>query len=194
MLTGAEIVRKYEKADDKGRVEIICKNYPNFKGIVESCTDGLVYQIYTEHEYLRSRSKGDLGVRVQTSNINDITQSTATSRTMIREAIVANDFSGGELEGIERAGEYERISGILHIMRIDYDLFNSQITQLRDEENELFMGYLLREKDFCLIADEQNILYNSAVQKIRRIKYMIRESILEYKEFEHCIIMRKRVM
>ena len=182
MLTGAEIVRKYEKADDKGRVEIICKNYPNFKGIVESCTDGLVYQIYTEHEYLRSRSKGDLGVRVQTSNINDITQSTATSRTMIREAIVANDFSGGELEGIDRAGEYERISDILHKMRIDYDLFNSQITQLRDSDKKLFKLYLLQELNYYELADEYNITYHSAIKKINKVKVVVKESFLEIKQ------------
>ncbi len=193
MATGAEIVRKYEKANDKGRVEIICKNYSNFRGIVESCTDGLCYQIYTEHEYLRSRSIGDLGVRVQTSNINDITQSTATTRTMIREAIVANDFSGGELEGIDRAVEYARKSFILHVMRTDYDLFKSQLKQLEDEDRELLEGFLLGKHDYFDLAEKNNIQYHSAVQKIRHIKVIVKNSFLEYKAFEVELGLRGKV-
>lgn len=184
MATGAEIVRKYEKANNKGRAEIICKNYSNFKGIVESCTDGLCYQIYTEHEYLRSRSIGDLGVRVQTSNINDITQSTATTKTMIREAIVANDFSGGELEGIDRAVEYARKSFILHLMRTDYDLFRSQFTQLEEKDRELFEGYLLGKHDYMDLAERENVQYHTMVQKIYMIKVIIKNSFLEYKTCE----------
>ncbi len=181
MTTGAELVRKYERADDKGRVEIICKNYCNFMGIIECCTDGLTYQINAEHEYIRSKSKGELGVRVQTSSISDITSQTAISRTMIRKAIVKNDFSDGELDGLDNAYEYARKSYVLYMMRIDFELFNSMLKQLGRRDAELFRSYLLQELDYNDITEKYNIVYHSAIKKVRKIKLTVRKSFLELK-------------
>ncbi len=181
MATGAEVVRKYEKASNRGRVEIICKHYHNFMGIVESCTDGLGYKINEEHEYLRNKSRGVLGVRIQTSSISDTTSNLGISRSMIRDAIVANDFSHGILDGLELAYEYARVSDILHEMRKDYDLFNSQLKQLDDNDYRLLEAILLKKRDYYDIANEYNIEYHSALQKIRLIKQVVKNSFLEIK-------------
>ena len=38
MVAKASIIKNYAKADAAGKVDIICKNYPNFIGIVEGYT------------------------------------------------------------------------------------------------------------------------------------------------------------
>lgn len=74
MVAKASIIEIYAKADAAGRVDIICKNYSNFIGIVDGYTEGLRYMIENEKAYNRKKNHGDLGVRVQTSGIHsDIT-------------------------------------------------------------------------------------------------------------------------
>ena len=48
MVATASIVNKYDRADAAGKVDIICKNYSNFMGIVDSYTEGLCYMIAEE--------------------------------------------------------------------------------------------------------------------------------------------------
>ena len=95
MVAKASIIKNYEKADAAGKVDIICKNYSNFIGIVDGYTEGLRYMIESEKAYNRRRNHGDLGVRVQASGIHsDITADTTISNVITREAIIVCDFSG----------------------------------------------------------------------------------------------------
>lgn len=70
MVAKASIIKNYAKADAAGKVDIICKNYSNFIGIVDGYTEGLCYMIENEKAYNRKQSRGDLGVRVQTSGVH----------------------------------------------------------------------------------------------------------------------------
>ena len=95
MVAKASIIEIYAWADAAGRVDIICKNYSNFIGIVDVYTEGLRYMIESEKVYSRKKNYGDLGVRVQTSGIHsDIIADMAISNVITREAIIACDFSG----------------------------------------------------------------------------------------------------
>lgn len=108
MVAKASIIKNYAKADAAGKVDIICKNYSNFIGIVDGYTEGLCYMIENEKAYNRKQSRGDLGVRVQTSGMySDITADTAINTVITKEAIIACDFSGDVLEGVE---DFQRIS------------------------------------------------------------------------------------
>ena len=93
------ILNVYEKADSAKKVDIIIRYYPNFLGIVNSYTEGLFYMIENEKACNRSKNRGDLGVRVQTSGKHsDITADTAISNVITRDAIIACDFSGDVLD------------------------------------------------------------------------------------------------
>lgn len=92
------ILNVYEKADSTKKVDIIIRYYLNFLGIVDSYTEGLRYMIENEKSYNRSKNRGDLGVRVQTSGKHsDITADTAISNVITKDAIIACDFSGDVL-------------------------------------------------------------------------------------------------
>ena len=102
-MARANFVKQYADADAAGRVDIICKNYPIFLGIVDSSTDGLIYVIENEKAFNRKSTNGDLGVRVQKSRSTDTTADTAINNVMTRDALIACDFSGGVLDGTDRA-------------------------------------------------------------------------------------------
>jgi hypothetical protein len=128
MATKVNMLKKYEKADASKRVDIICSNYPNFIGIVDSYTEGLKYMIQNEKEYNRKSQRGDLGVRVQVSGLcSDKTGDAAIENVMMEEAIITCDFSGDILKGTDRGIEFEKQAYILRRMRTDYALFNKQL-------------------------------------------------------------------
>ncbi len=183
MVAKASIIKNYQKADVEGKVDIICKNYSNFIGIVDGCTEVLRYMIENEQDYNRRQNRGDLGVRVQTSGSHsDITATTAIRRAITREAIIACDFSGDALEGIERGDEFQEDAFTLRRMRADYELFNQQLYILNKEELRIFRLYLSGDKDFYEIAESEGIQYRSAVQKVRRAKCKIKGQMLGFME------------
>ena len=183
MVAKASIIKNYAKADAAGRVDIICKNYPNFIGIVDGYTEGLRYMIENEKAYNRSQSRGELGVRVQTSGAHsDITANMAISKVITREAIMACDFSGNVLEGVDRGEEFQQDAFTLRMMRADFELFNQQLAILNKQESRIFRCYLSGEKDIGDIAEEEGILYESAAQKVRRAKTKIKVQMVEFLE------------
>ena len=111
------ILNVYEKADSAKKVDIIIRYYPNFLGIVNSYTEGLLYMIENEKAYNRSKNRGDLGVRVQTSGKHsDITADTAISNIITRDAIIACDFSGDVRDGVDRGEEFQKEAFLLRMI------------------------------------------------------------------------------
>ena len=84
-----------------------------------------------------------------------------------KEEIIACDFSGNVLDGVDRVEKFQRDAYILRSMRADFDLFNKQLCILGRNESRILIGYLSGEKDIGDIAEEEGIQYESAVQKLR---------------------------
>ena len=62
MVAKASIIKNYAKADAAGKVDIICKNYSNFIGIVDGYTEGLCYMIENEKAFNSKQIKPDTGL------------------------------------------------------------------------------------------------------------------------------------
>ena len=182
MAARASILQSYKEASLAERLDIICKNYPIFLGIVDSSTDGLIYVIENEKAYNKRFSNGDTGVRVQKSRSTDTTADTAINNVMTRDALIACDFSGGVLDGTDRAEEFKQEAFTLQKMRADYDLFNSQLKILKPQERQLFVGFISREMDYGMIADEIGSGLDYAVLKIHRAKMKIKGKMIDYLE------------
>jgi len=67
------IVERYIKATVDQRIDIILNNYFMFNRILDGYEKTLSIVIRNECEYNRRQQLGDSGIRVQTSNISDIT-------------------------------------------------------------------------------------------------------------------------
>ena len=92
MREEANIVEQYADADTSGRIDILIKYYPNFLRLVEGYEQSLSYIIKQEKEYKHRAARGDLGVRVQTSEISDPTAREAIDNIMIMDAIRSGDL------------------------------------------------------------------------------------------------------
>ena len=173
-------IKIYVDASSAKRVDIIIKHYTDFIGIVDGYTEGLRYMIESEKDSNSHRALGDLGVRVQTGgSTSDPTAKKAIRNVMTREALINCDFSGDVMEGVDRAEEFIRDAYLLRDMRKDYELFNRQLSILGTEK-ETFEKYLRREKTLIDIAEEQGITYESAQQKIHKIRLRVKKQVVGF--------------
>ena len=160
------LIKVYVNASSSKRVNLIIKNYNDFMGIVEGYTEGLRYMIECEKESNHRHDIGELGVRVQGGSIkSDPTANKAVAKIMTTEALVKCDFSGDVLKGVDRAEEFVSDAYLLRKMRNDYQLFNK---------------YLTREMSLSDIAELQNISYESAQQKIHKIRSRVRRQVIGF--------------
>ena len=174
------LIKIYVDASSAKRVDIIIKHYTDFIGIVDGYTEGLRYMIESEKDSNSHRELGDLGVRVQTGgSTSDPTAKKAIRNVMTREALINCDLSGDVMEGVDRAEEFIRDAYLLRDMRKDYELFNRQLSILGTEK-ETFEKYLRREKTLIDIAEEQGIIYESAQQKIHKIRLRVKKQVVGF--------------
>ena len=81
---------------------------------------------------------------------------------------------------MDRGLEFQKEAFILRDMRKHYALFNKQLGILSNEENQIFLGYLSKEQNLGDLADEAGIQYESAGQKLRRIKKKIKIQMIGF--------------
>ena len=84
---------------------------------------------------------------------------------------------------MDRAEEFIRDAYLLRDMRKDYELSNRQLSILGTEK-ETFEKYLRREKTLIDIAEEQGITYESAQQKIHRIRRKVKKQVVGFMDGE----------
>ena len=174
------LIKVYVNASSSKRVNLIIKNYNDFMGIVEGYTEGLRYMIECEKESNHRHDIGELGVRVQGGSIkSDPTATKAVAKIMTTEALIKCDFSGDVLKGVDRAEEFVSDAYLLRKMRNDYQLFNKQVETL-GAEKDVFEKYLTREMSLSDIAELQNISYESAQQKIHKIRSRVRRQVIGF--------------
>lgn len=178
----ASLVNEYAAADAAGRVKLIYRNYSSFLKIIDSSVEGLVYLIENEKATNRRIANGDLGVKVQTSRISDITGDTASGNVDTRNAIIICDFSSGVLDGTDREDEFRKKAIMLKRMRRDYQLFTDQLWCLGERDRELLLGYMKSHDDVRAVADEFGISSDSIRKHIYRTKKVVFKQTIDYME------------
>ncbi len=180
MIQDKNIFKKYMNASSAKRVDIIIKNYSDFMGIVDSYTDGLRYMIQSEKEINRRSNMGNLGVRVQSGGMHsDTTAKKAIDNIMTREALIACDFSGNVLDGVDQAEEYMKDAYLLREMRNQFELFNQQLSVLGNDR-VIFVKFLMRETTLGDIAEDCGITYESAQQRIHKMKLKVKNQAVGF--------------
>ena len=87
-------------------------------------------------------------------------------------------LEGGELDDTDHTEDFIYNSETVRSMIADYNKFQKKIDGLLPPDKKLFLAYLQQETDLSQIAEESGIAYESAKQKIRRIKVTIKKDIL----------------
>ena len=174
-----DFLTEYRGSDAEGRLNLMIDNYSSFPKIIRKMEVKTKYRIKCEKEYLRSRSRGELGVRVQTSNLSDPTFDEAATNIMIDKALETGESEGGLLKGIENAAQYEANIRIISIMRMDYELLSEIIEDLDDDESTWMKDFLTKHKMLKEIANERGVSYDTIKRRAYELRCDIREEIIE---------------
>ena len=169
----------YKKAEPSERFGIIYYNYADFPKMIRKIEKKLQYKINAEREYLKSKNKGELGIRVKISNLSDITADTAINNVSLEECIKKGVLDSKILKGIEQAPVYEDYIHTLRMMRMDYDLMAEIIEDLPYKDCELIKEYLIEGKHIRDISKEYKKSYDCIKKRLTNIREDIKEEILE---------------
>lgn len=176
MREEANIVEQYADADTSGRIDILIKYYPNFLRLVEGYEQSLSYIIKQEKEYKHRASRGDLGVRVQTSGISDPTAREAIDNIMIMDAIRSGDLKSIIKDLDEEVMQlHETEVRTLRNMKEDFSIFKNSFFYLEPESAELFEKYLMTCRRVERLATELDIPTEALKQQVHRMKRVVVE-------------------
>lgn len=174
-----DLMQEYRISDAEGRFNIMMDNYCIFPKIIRKMEKKTQYRIKCEKEYARSKHRGELGVRVQTSKLSDPTFEEAATNIMIEEALKTGEDEGGILNGIENAAEYEADIRMISIMRMDFELLAEIVEDMDTDDNNWLKDYLEGKKLLKEIATEQERTYDAMKKRVMKMKVLIRDEILE---------------
>ena len=173
-----DFLTEYRGSDAEGRLNLMIDNYSSFPKIIRKMEVKTKYRIKCEKEYARSRARGELGVRVQTSNLSDPTFDEAATNIMIDKALETGEAEGGILKGIENVAQYEADIRIISIMRMDFELLSEIVEDLNDEFCWM-KDFLTKQKMLKEIASERGVSYDTIKRKAYELRGDIREEIIE---------------
>lgn len=175
------IVELYGRSNVGKRVEIILDNYAMFNQMLDGYERSLSIVIRNEREFNRKRQLGDSGIRVQTSNISDITARTAIENVSIQEAIHNGDCYEA-LKGADNITKHRKEIETICRMRDDYGIVTGQLSVLQKEEYDFYLPYINGEKGCFEIAADEGLSPEAVRMRLYRYRSIVKESAIPFME------------
>ncbi len=175
------IVELYGRSNVGKRVEIILDNYAMFNQMLDGYERSLSIVIRNEREFNRKRQLGESGIRVQTSNISDITAKTAIENVSIQEAIHNGDCYEA-LKGADNITKHRKEIETICRMRDDYGIVTGQLSVLQKEEYDFYLPYINGEKGCFEIAADEGLSPEAVRMRLYRYRSIVKESAIPFME------------
>ena len=179
MITGAKTISKYRDLNNKKRVDFILKNYGSIGEYIRSYEEILCDDILGQRAIERRIDKGELGVRVQTSEKSDPTAMGAVDRVTLEERFSLENDSDNFMC---RDTELNKDARTLKIMKRDLKYVVHAMNMLSQHDRSTLGEVLCHEKTLETIAEEKGIQYESAKMFIYRSRLKVRKQALEFIE------------
>ena len=162
-------LRHYERADPEEKEQYILSHYSVFMRIIGRFEDKMKFAIREESHFNLMRERGEISVRVDTSYCSNPTLSQAIRDHEIEDAFKAGDIRS-ILEDTDDPDRHAEDFRIIVSMESDYARVRKVLHHLKPEEEDLFTDYLTGKKSMENIAADYQIQYQSAKNKIARIR------------------------
>ena len=175
----ADILRTYREASSYERFKILMNNFSEFPKVIRKIEKKTQYKIKADREYLKSRERGELGVRIMDSNLGNPTAQEAIQNITIEEAFRTGIISEELLKDMDNATEYEADIRLISIMRDDYELLEEIIEDLNDRDCKIIKALLIEGRMFREIAVDEGRSYETIKKRIDKIRMDIWEDMEE---------------
>ena len=182
MSAGANLLVDYYDAKPDARIRLIFRNYVNFEYLLDLYGKAISSKIIAAKNGRHRNTAEELGVRIQTSFIGDMTCETAVSNVSIEADIMAGNYHRGLLEDMDEEDSlmFSRELVTLQVMRDEFELVSTEVERLKPSEKKVFIPYIMKEKTIQEIADDRNIEYDSVRKSLKRIKKRIRRCVVPF--------------
>lgn len=176
---------EYYKKGAKERLDFIFENYKNFDKVLDGQKETLIFLITCEREYNRHSQVGDIGIRVQTSEVfSDPTANDGIERYEIDKAISESKYSEEFFREIEDKEYILTKIWELKLMRLEYMQLCNKILNLDKEETYIMESYLKKRKSTYELAEEFSVEPESIKQRVYRIrKHLIKDMLNEMGQY-----------
>ena len=181
-VSGTDFLKLYRQTDADGRFSLMMANYSSFPAIIKNAEVKTLYRIRSEREYARSRSKGELGVRVQGAGMADITADEAMDITAIKDSFLTGRLPAALLKGVEGAEDYLEEIRTIYLMHIDYDLLHGLVETLDEREAKLFRMHVVEGQFYKEIGDEEGQNSESVRKRMQKLRNWLRDEIVDLLE------------
>lgn len=162
-------LRKYESAGTEDKVRFILQNFSGFDAMLNTYEEFIRISIEEESLYNRRKEAEDPGIRVQTGGNGNPTQSRALWSMELKKAVKSGNLDA-VLEYADDPELHEQDCFILSDMKSDYEYTVEAIQMLKPRDRKLYLRYLKGETNFYGIAQDFGIQYQSAKNRISRIR------------------------
>ena len=174
-----DFIKEYRGSDADGRLDLMLSHYGIFPRIIRMLERRTKYKIKTERERLVSKARGELGVRIQKSDISKPTEEEAVANVTLEEAFETGNIDPSILKGIESSAEYAADIRIISIMKMDFDLLSDSIDALGAEDSEWIKEYFNKEKLLKEIALDQDKSYDAMKKRLVRLRADLRDAVID---------------
>lgn len=170
----------YEKA-----CEVVTERVKDFDKVLDGQKETLIFLITCEREYNRHSQVGDIGIRVQTSEVfSDPTANDGIERYEIDKAISESKYSEEFFREIEDKEYILTKIWELKLMRLEYMQLCNKILNLDKEETYIMESYLKKRKSTYELAEEFSVEPESIKQRVYRIrKHLIKDMLNEMGQY-----------
>ena len=175
----SDMLQRYSDSDPEERFGLLMDNYGMFPKMIHKMEKKIEYKIKAEREYAKSQRRGELGVRVQTSDLSDPTSNEAIVSVTIQEGFQRGKLDRSILKDLDKARKYEEEVRIIGIMKMDFELLEEIIEDLENDDSEMMKKYLLEGMTLRQIAADEGLSYDAMKKKHLRIRAEIKEEVME---------------
>ena len=171
MRAEAKNIDGYLSFDIGKRFDFLYENYSVLKALIRNYRDEIIADVIDMKTCKRSRSIGELGVRIRVSiRRSGPTEKLAISRMMVEQAVDEGFLNDEFLSDIEEPEEIIRRITNYHMVRADFEAFSGKLETLALEDQRVIRPYLLKQKSIDDFATDMGVQYKSAATRIYRIK------------------------
>lgn len=180
-VTEVGLVERYGESDPHGRFILIYKNYEVFLKMIESYETGLFNRICNEREYnLRSKNMDELGIRIRTNRISDLTAGKAIEDLLVREVIEEANDSENILKDTDDPEKHKRDILTLCMMRREYEVFEKGLKALPGKEYSITYRYIHRDKKLQEIAEEEDKAYQTIKNMVAATRKSLEQRVIPF--------------
>lgn len=172
-------LESYRNASPEERVDMLLDNYGRVPAIIKTKSQITKDKFLSELENHRRRGSNGLDVRVKTSSLSDPTARDGITNIVLQKVLDCEEITIAFLEEYELTTNYLVDFQTIEIMKKDYSLLDSILSNLEETNLTIINLYIVEKKSFSEIGDTLKKSKDTVRRDYSSIRLELKSEILE---------------